>query len=345
MSNGITIPAKDISVVIQGSLLRGKREGIERCLGSLAMVLPEAEIIISTWENEDICLIPSYVKVVTSKDPGCFWETPYRAYNLNRQIVSTLAGIKAATRPYCLKLRSDHALLNTNFLRVSASRPGTLFSAPLTITNLYVRNPEKYPLIFHVSDVVQFGATQDLSQYWDSELFDENDVLHPLDQRNLFQQLFSTRFKLVPEQAATLRWLSSKHNIVVKLNKVNDINPSLLKLWAEILTTNFTLINWQESGVIFPEKFENDPSVLNTLINSEDIPRVVIHGFNSAKAKRNNWIGTSFLIHGRLGPFVMWLHYNFPRTHLVLRKLWLFILKGTSKNARPPCRPIKSGPG
>ena len=130
-----TIADSEISVVIQGPLLAGQAEGAARCVQSLQRVLPGAELILSSWQGEDASAFAPPVRVVLSPDPGAF-ATTERPYNLNRMLVSTQAGLKAATRRYCLKLRTDLALADRSFLVLAASRPGSLFERPLTMSNI-----------------------------------------------------------------------------------------------------------------------------------------------------------------------------------------------------------------
>lgn len=320
------ITDSEISIVAQGPLFWNKPEGIERCLASLRYVAPNAEVIISTWQGEDISRLPDDVKVVVTEDPGCYWETPYRAYNLNRQLVSTNAGLAIATRPYVLKIRSDLALYDRRCFQIASPLGKTILESKMTITNLYVRNPEIYPLLFHVSDLVQFGTHADMINYWTIQNFSESDVLFPMQQMGLFKLFNKPRFKLVPEQALTIAWLARNgHNVA--LQKVNDTRPELLSSWAKILTDNFHMISWQDSGVVFPVRFLQDPSIKQSLLQPKDIPRISKSGFDCRRVKRAQIFGANFLLHGRLAYFVGWLQFNHPRTHKVLRKFWLVFLK------------------
>lgn len=106
--NGIA--AKDISVLIQGNICRETRE----CIESIKKFLPEAEIIISTWQQ---CVTDfEECKVVKLDDPG------YIEYNslanTNRQLVGRKEGLKYCNGKYTLIIRSDSKILNLNFIKM-----------------------------------------------------------------------------------------------------------------------------------------------------------------------------------------------------------------------------------
>lgn len=62
----LDIKPKDISVVVQGAI---NKEITPRCLQSIRTLLPNAEIILSTWEGSDVDGL-DYDKLVLNKDPG-----------------------------------------------------------------------------------------------------------------------------------------------------------------------------------------------------------------------------------------------------------------------------------
>ena len=105
----------DISIVVQGAV---DKTETPKCLKSIRQYLPNAEIILSTWEGTDLsCIEGLYDKLVLSKDPGgVFYEKKKYYQNINRQIVSTKAGLELAERKFIMKLRSDLIFTNNTFL-------------------------------------------------------------------------------------------------------------------------------------------------------------------------------------------------------------------------------------
>lgn len=306
----------DLSVVIQGPLLLDRVEGVRRCLDSVRSVLPAAEVIVSTWDGEDATGIAPPVLVEKSPDPGGFVLADGYPINLNRLQRSTLAGLRRASRRYCLKLRSDLALADRRLLVVAPARPGSLFERPMTMSNLYLRDPEKFPLLFHVSDIAQFGLTRDLLSFWDGDLFTEDELLFPSEAPGGKR----ARLKLFPEQAVTLRWLA-RNGVDVRLAHPAQIDRPLLGLWARVLTENIHLVDWRRSGILFPERFATDPSSFATLLSEEKAASLAARGFSYRKARFNAFL-LSNLLDGRLASWVAALRARSPLANRALRRLW-----------------------
>jgi len=104
---------ENFTIVIQGPWIK---EMTERSIISIRENLGNTNIIMSTWQLGLLgknFLIKNHVKLIENEDPG---ETEFRFFfepksaeawkgiscNTNRQIVSTLMGIKAANTEICL---------------------------------------------------------------------------------------------------------------------------------------------------------------------------------------------------------------------------------------------------
>lgn len=169
------IDTKDISVVFQG-LVNTKllQKGIE----SAKKYLPGAEIIISTYKGTNVSL-SGYDTVLFNEDPGCSYDDPNfnRAFNINRWIVSSVNGVKIATRKYVLKCRSDSEIVNVGFLDFWNSysvREDFFIQAEhkIIIPSLYTlrylgsrKNDSIIETPFHVSDWYCFGLKSDILDF------------------------------------------------------------------------------------------------------------------------------------------------------------------------------------
>lgn len=156
------IDFKDISVVIQGAY----DESITPiAISSVRKYLPGACVILSTWKGskvpENIC-----DKNVFSDDPGGFEG------NANRQIVSTINGLKEVKTKYSLKMRSDFELLGNDFLRYfgcfdKKSNQFKILEDRVICFGWKFRRFSSNSRIFHPGDFYYFGLTSDLLKLFD----------------------------------------------------------------------------------------------------------------------------------------------------------------------------------
>lgn len=153
------IHPSQISVVIQGAVGPITRHTIL----SIRQFLPGAEIILSTWEQSDLGELQAD-RVVLSRDPGGLPGIKKRLpepNNVNRQIVSTAAGLARATRPYAVKIRADAYLIHAGFLNFDVAER-------IAVCSFFTLDPTMFEHVpYHISDWFQFGPTALLQQYWD----------------------------------------------------------------------------------------------------------------------------------------------------------------------------------
>lgn len=248
------ITSSDISIVVQGPISRAEAGGEDvayACMQSLRAHFPQAELIISTWKDQDVVGLSPDIMVVSNDPGGDTYE------NVTRQALSTAAGIKQATRPYVLKFRPDLKLLGPQIAVVDttppppAMKPFHIAKSRITCTNLFVRKPlnNLFPLLFHPSDLVHFGEIDDLARFWRepnggrASFFG---TIQPVD-----QLLF------VPEQLLMLRWIHDS-GAKVNITRSNDVTNELVFAYEHYLATNFNIVDWSQSGIIFPERFLSD---------------------------------------------------------------------------------------
>ena len=168
----------DVSVVVQGPVI-DKVTG--RCLHRIKELLPRSEVIFSTCSRkEEVVSLPCDV-LVLNEDPGATlreWHRGSVYNNLNRQIISTVAGINKVSRPYCLKLRSDLFIDNLKFIEYfenlsnenKSDRCYKVFNKKILASLLFtkiavVKHNSLLPIPFHLSDWWFFGLSSDVCAY------------------------------------------------------------------------------------------------------------------------------------------------------------------------------------
>jgi len=273
-----------ISVVIQGPLYRKHRpgRGIDVCIASIRHYLPGAEVVVSTWAEENTAGLDAD-QLVISADPGSILDCSGNVINTNRQLVSTLAGIKAATRPYVMKFRADLNMTAATFARMgtfqddSAFGQHRLFMEPITMTTLFIRNPAWFPMLYHISDLVQFGRREDMLRLWDQPVFAEDDLCLPQPRRNPFgnYQGFS-RVRMNAEQALMIGMLR-KCGFQIELDYPCQVKTADLEQWESILSHNFHVLDYENAGIDFPERLVRAVISPRTIFSAKAVREITRH--------------------------------------------------------------------
>ncbi|HHQ2716927.1 TPA: WavE lipopolysaccharide synthesis family protein [Pseudomonas aeruginosa] len=331
-----------ISVVIQGPLYRklSSTRGIEACITSIRRHLPGAEVIVSTWPDEDISGLDADL-VLQSKDPGPMRDCSGSVLNTNRQLVSTKAGIQASTRPYVMKFRADHNLTSPTLASLgeyagSASH-GRLFAQPLTITNLFIRNPARCPMLYHISDLVIFGTREDMLKFWDLDIFSYEEIFNQKPNLNPFgNYLGYSAMKMIPEQSYMIALLR-KHGLEVDIDHPCQVRSADLALWESVLHADFRTLEWRVSGVDFPERFMNNGYSMNTLYGVKDIRNAAELGPTGRRLRRAQvWVNQYLLNCLRLAWWVSFasivLFATSPSLAKRVRSVWKMLRGVTHPN-------------
>lgn len=250
------IDSADISVVMQGPMAH---EGDDlfplpktiTAVRAIRALLPASQIILSTWEGENTRFVDGVDELLLSQDPGAQGvKDGFIPNNLNRQIVSTHAGLMKVTRKYALKIRSDIVLTSLDFIRhfeCGANRPKTehcVFESRIACNNFSSRNPfsgSSAAYAYHPSDHVHFGLAGDVARLWSIPLQSIEEATwfdsHP---RPVNLRLHETS-RLAPEQYlwATCLELNGRP---VDLVDFADRRPEVVSLSERYLDANFIFI-------------------------------------------------------------------------------------------------------
>jgi hypothetical protein len=153
----------DLSIILQGRWTDRTAAIIDK----FRQAAPDAEIIVSSWPGTEYAG-PADIRLVVSADPGPFDIRVDGAVvhkdNLNRQVVSTAAGLAAATRRFSLKWRADfdfdvekmNGFLSLHLTRL---RSGTN-ARKVVVSSVTTANPfATAGLVFHVSDWFYLAQT------------------------------------------------------------------------------------------------------------------------------------------------------------------------------------------
>jgi len=162
----------DVGLVLQGPI-NHKADFTYRTVLRYLKCFPNAVVILSTWEDEDLSkfdhlrdaqLFNERFKLVTQKQPT------YRGIsNINMQIASTNAGLDAVANlnlDYAIKSRTDQCLFDPMSLKNLKALLGSYPSSRAhgRIVGLSLNSFLFRP--YGLSDMFQFGRFSDIQAYW-----------------------------------------------------------------------------------------------------------------------------------------------------------------------------------
>lgn len=259
----------DITVVVQGPVQsldgRGQDAGItHQCLNSIRQHLPGAKIILSTWDKQDLSGL-DYDELYINDDPG----TNVREYkrdgkpvemNNNRQIASSLGGLKRVKTKYALKLRSDNYLTGNQFVALQQQyvmRSGSCFflTERVVVINTFTRQYHSGKRVaFHASDFFHFGLTEDVLRIWDIPL------LKNLEYSEANKGKAQNRgFPQINIDCTQSFWLASinKYDPSVGLAYLYDCSTEILELSDRYYANNLIVAAPEDIGLGLGDKFVN----------------------------------------------------------------------------------------
>ena len=186
-----------------------------------------------------------------------------RLNNLNRQIVSTINGLKKVTTPYSVKLRTDIKITGKAFTHISNSHQErekrySYFSERIIACQYYFRNPDIYRAPFHISDIFLFGKTVDLIHLFDI----------PLTEEPLFSQWYmhkkrptpdyepNTLCKFTPEQYIWLECIK-KFGLTPSLTCLYSTDKDLLELSNKTIINNFFIHSEKHLNLDWPYRLKS----------------------------------------------------------------------------------------
>jgi len=221
-----------IAIIIQGPI-QEKFDFLKNTLEIYKKIFKNSIIIISTWKSEDI------EKINTLKDENIyilFNDEPEKSQsNIDHQIFSTNIALKFAMNhnaKYSIKTRAyvriNKSNLETFFISLIKTFPvksNSLIKSRIVVPSLITFKFR----IFSLSDIVMFGETNDLLQYFDLELF--RDGLKKFDLNE--KELLKNETPVVAEIFLCARFMN-------KLD--NSINWNL-ESWWDSLKNYFCIID------------------------------------------------------------------------------------------------------
>ena len=238
------IKPSDISVVLQGpvnNLTPGALKSVRR-------FLPGAEIILSTWKGSAVNGL-DYDKLILSCDPYLDSQKQYPT-NLNRMLVSSLAGVRAVKRKYTLKMRTDFEITGCNFIKLFCNSPAVGNEMKLFIERVvcFAWKPQPGRLL-QVGDFFFFGLTEDITSLFEIPLSTDGEFFYLKNNTPSNAHLLSenpNRFH--PEQHIWINFLR-KSGVDASLRDYTDYNEEMKVLTEKSFINNLVFSSFYEFSI------------------------------------------------------------------------------------------------
>lgn len=220
---------KHTSLIIQGPII----EEFEFTLNTILLykrTFENSHLILSTWDDQNTDKFEGHCLIIKSKKPV---ETGIS--NINYQIVSTNTGVIKAHElgsEFVLKTRTDQRI----YAKEIMSKLICLFRENLFDKQKFIIlsfNTFKYRL-YSPSDMLMFGKTDDLLEYWDNKLYSEESL------KIILSQMPKTE-KLIPETFLFLKYLIRQNQ---EISWDLDSNFKLLYKYFILIDKNMVDLYW-----------------------------------------------------------------------------------------------------
>ncbi len=261
------INSKEISIVIQGAVDKSQTPIL---IKSIREFLPYSTIIISTWKGADVAGL-DYDLVVESEDPGAMSMSVdgKGAYNINRMLKSTQAGLAQVKTKYVLKCRSDLVMINSGFLSYYdkfsvRDKDYVLANHKIQISSLYCMKAEmerglKQETPYHISDWYCFGETEDIKELFNVPLVDITEFaryfeIHRKPRDYEIPWLNHRVWRFPPEQYLGVEYARKLFPDLTFDNCLETQDVDIIKS-EKFLVNNFTILDPMQFGMVSQKEY------------------------------------------------------------------------------------------
>ena len=255
---GQLIASRDISFVLQGPIDAGSLPTLAKSVANLRQLVPGCEIIVSTWRDAlDLTSLGSD-HVVRSDDPGALpGIRPSGEYpnSVNRQILSSRAGLQRASRPFAVKMRNDAVVVHPGFVALYEKYNDPDLPEQIVLPAYFTLDPSMFEHVpYHPSDWFHFGATDALRTYWSAPFMTEADATyytrHPYARHSTYlDRKFLCR--LAVEQHVAVAYAQRFALTIPAFH--NDIRPQVLADHDRFLSHFLIVGDLDQLGITLPK--------------------------------------------------------------------------------------------
>lgn len=251
----------EITVVLQGTVCP---KTTVKAINAVKKILPGAPVVLSTWNTDNTDNL-ACDKVIKRTPPPSVGRPPY-SNNTNRMIYGVQEALKQVNTPYVLKLRTDIILQDSSFLNYWDKYPKRSEKFKFfrrRILNYYLFTPQfnyclgrKIPTLFHPSDWMFFGLTEDVKKLFDVSL-------QPDPAYSLWWEAYDKNpgqidcwpgavFRYAPEQYLFYHALKQTYPEIHFENYL-DISRAKEQISRQVMANNFIILDYRQWHIKMPK--------------------------------------------------------------------------------------------
>jgi len=296
--------SKNVSVIFRG-LAEHRGNSVRDSLKFTKQAFPDAEFIFSTWASTELNETQHF-DIVVESNPEQITQSDYLDFkqdNFFRQKMLAVAGLEKSSREIAIVIRSDFFFFSDDAVRNWISfKPVypefNIFSKPIGVLSLGCNDPLKNNELFHCSDFLQIGFSEDLKRYWGERHPTVSEYPRNLKvwEKVLFPLTGFSWKRYASEQELILCAMEQSKEIFSVFRRRDSFSSELLRLSEMTLLNSFYLISRQEYKGHMPKNIEE---IYNQEIHYDPlgISSIVTTHFNNANGRfwRAFWVRVKIL--------------------------------------------------
>ena len=261
----------ELTFVVQGNI----RPDIGVCMSSIRKYFPESTIIFSTWAGTNIAGVDCDEAVFSIDPRDCgnvyYPDNPWKAShlnNFNRQLVSSLNGLKLVRTPLAVKWRPDFVLSSDAIWqkyaaycqqKIPRDKKWSMFHERIGM--LCPCNPHTTSLAYHTCDFIAIGHTNDLVDMYDIPLQTRAEAQYSF-LHGLRHPKRHRTYRYACEQELWLRNLDKHAISYIKPSIYYETNEDIIRDSELSFFNNLFFLNYATS--CFSARFDNLKKTTNT---------------------------------------------------------------------------------
>lgn len=266
---------KDLTILIQGPYFEFGQNNSNKNIQILKKNFPDANILISTWKNQNNFKLDSNDKIIFNDDPGTVIDNHKGSAtigsNILRQIVSVKNGLEKINTKYTLKIRSDcyfssDKIIKLNLKKFQRNEKYKILDDRIIISSIGSLNQRNTNILYNYSDWFNLGLTNDLRKIWSNVNIDEEDKNYftkfSFKRKNIYGKNWDLKF--TAEQFIYFKSISKfiENNII----HAHDYTKDKLTVAENYLINNYYLVDPDQINFIFPKY---DPKINKNIKKNE----------------------------------------------------------------------------